>query len=158
MDAAHLPAFDINATAATYDLYHGQWLLDHDGHTARYPFGYGMSYANGELGDITVVREGDEVVVTATLSNRDGRSATEVVQVYAGHRGEGVERPEWRLAGFARVEAPAKGASAFRLAIPIARLAVRIDGEWRAEPGEYEFAVGLRAHDPKAVATRIEIG
>ena len=43
-DAGHLPHFDRDATTITYDLFHGQWLLDRDGHDARYPFGFGLSY------------------------------------------------------------------------------------------------------------------
>ncbi|HEX5480445.1 MAG TPA: glycoside hydrolase family 3 C-terminal domain-containing protein [Dehalococcoidia bacterium] len=43
-DAAHLPFFDRAAHEITYDLFHGQWLLDRDAHAARYPFGFGLSY------------------------------------------------------------------------------------------------------------------
>ncbi|MEZ5207521.1 MAG: hypothetical protein R2690_11210 [Acidimicrobiales bacterium] len=33
-DEAHLPHWDPDAAAETYDLFHGQWLLDRAGHAA----------------------------------------------------------------------------------------------------------------------------
>jgi beta-glucosidase len=173
IDAAHLPAFEIDATAVTYDLFHGQWLLDRDRHNARYPFGFGLGYARGTLGgDIRVGRIGNDIVASGTLVNSGGRArkgplaekrkeeqlaVSEVVQVYGGFCGAGVPRPEWRLLGFARVDAPEKGSVPFRVVFPVERLAVRIEGEWRVEPGEYEFAVGLQARDPKAHIARVRI-
>ncbi len=43
-DADHLVPFDKDATAVVYDLLHGQWKLDADGHTAHFPFGAGTGY------------------------------------------------------------------------------------------------------------------
>jgi hypothetical protein len=45
-----------------------------------------------------------------------------------------------------------------RLPIPIDRLAVRIEGKWHVEPGTYEIAVGLHAHDPNATIGRTVVG
>jgi beta-glucosidase len=50
----HLPAFDRNATAVTYDHWHGQRLVDKLGVPAAYPLGYGLSYASFELGEPAV--------------------------------------------------------------------------------------------------------
>jgi hypothetical protein len=52
---------------------------------------------------------------------------------------------------------PANGASAARVAIPYERLAVRIDGAWRVEPGPYEIAVGRHARDPQAVIVSVHV-
>lgn len=54
-------------------------------------------------------------------------------------------------------EAPPGGSSPVRITIPVERLALRIDEKWVIEPGPYEIAVGLHAHDPKAVVMRVEI-
>jgi hypothetical protein len=43
------------------------------------------------------------------------------------------------------------------ITIPVDRLSIRESGRWRFEPGEYEIAVGLRAHDPAAHITRISL-
>lgn len=157
-DAEHLPYFDRDATSITYDMFHGQWLLDRDGHEARYPFGFGLSYGPRAAVTDVVVDAGDSALsVSVRLVNDDTRDATEVVQVYAGARDSRLERPAWRLASFARTDAPAGGSAEMRLSIPYERLAVRVNGGWIVEGGEYEIAVGLHAHDPLAAVVRIDL-
>ena len=157
LDATHLVPFDRDATTARYDLFHGQWLLDRDGHQARFPFGFGLSYAAATLRDVNVVTSDAAVTVTATLVNSGHRDTAEVVQVYAGARGSGIERPLWRIAAFARTDIPARGSAPLQLRIPFERLAVRVDGEWIVEPGPYDIAVGLHANDPDASIVRVEL-
>lgn len=157
-DASHLPPFDRDATSITYGLFHGQWLLDRDGHEARYPFGYGLSYgAAASIDDVRVIAGEDEAVVTARLANSGDREITEVMQVYAGARGGAIERPAWRLVAFARVDVPAGGTAPVMLSIPYARLAVRVDGAWALEGARYEFAIGRHARDPLATTVSIEL-
>ena len=157
-DAGHLPRFDRDATSIRYDLFHGQWLLDRDGNEARYPFGFGLSYGPQAVVKDVAVDIGDEgLSVTARLVNDGTRDATEVVQVYAGARGSRLERPSWRLAAFARTDAPAGRSAIVNLSIPYKRLAVRINGTWVVEGGAYEIAVGRHAHDPLAVVVRIDL-
>jgi beta-glucosidase len=147
-DPAHLPAFEIDATATTYDGWHGQWLLHRDGHPARYPFGFGLGYAAAEITAAAIRPDGDHIEVTVTLANPGDRPAPEVVQVYAGGPAGGVERPGRRLVGFGRVVVPAGGTAGCQLTIPADRLAVWIDGAWTLEPGDHPLAVGLHAEDP----------
>jgi beta-glucosidase len=156
-DATHLPDFDRDATTATYGLFHGQWLLDRDGHDARYPFGYGLSYASAAIEDAHVGVELEAIIARTALRNDGARDATEVVQVYAGARGSAVERPKWRLAAFARVDVPARSTASFELSVPLERVAIRSHGQWIVEPCVYEVAVGLRARDPAARVFRIEL-
>jgi beta-glucosidase len=151
-DPAHLPDFDVDATAVTYDAWHGQWKLDRDGHPARYPFGFGLGYAaaviTGATGRLHADRGADtdaRIEVTATLANPGDRPAPEVVQVYAGGPAGGVERPARRLVGFARTVVPPGGTSTVRVAVPVGRLAVRIDGAWAIEPGDHPLTVALHA-------------
>ena len=49
-DAAHLPPFDRDAVAVTYDAWHGYWRLARDRHEAAFPFGFGLSYTSWRLG------------------------------------------------------------------------------------------------------------
>ena len=156
-DASHLPFFDREATSITYDLFHGQWLLDRDGHAPRYPFGFGLSYSPGSVTDVDVAVGADGITITATVVNDGARDTTEVVQAYAGARGSNLERPMWRLAAFQRVEVPARGSTTVRLAIPLERLAVRVKGNWVVEPGPYEIEVGRHARDPEATVVRVEL-
>ena len=46
---AHLPLFDRDATAITYDHFHGQRLLDRLGVGAAFPHGFGLSYTTYEV-------------------------------------------------------------------------------------------------------------
>ncbi len=50
----HLPFFDRTATAITYDKWFGQRLLDRDGHAAAFPLGFGLSYTEFALSDLSV--------------------------------------------------------------------------------------------------------
>lgn len=156
-DAAHLPFFDPDATTITYGLFHGQWLFDHDGHNARYPFGFGLSYAAGEIIDAAARLEGSSVAVTSTLSNIGERNATEVVQVYAGVRSSKFERPRWKLAAFRRVDVPSGALVHLALSFPLDRLAVRQNGAWIIEPGAYEVAVGRHANDPSTKVMAVDV-
>ena len=155
-DPAHLPDFDIDATAVTYDAWHGQWKLHRDGHPARYPFGFGLGYATAEItsGAVRLADEqSDHIEVSATLSNPGDRPAPEVVQVYAGGPAGGVERPGRRLVGFTRVVVPPGGTTTTLLTIPVERLAVWLDGAWTIEPGDHPMAVALHADHPGITTT-----
>ena len=54
--AEHLPSFDRDATAVTYDRFHGQRLLDRLGVAAAFPHGFGLSYTTFEIADASVRR------------------------------------------------------------------------------------------------------
>ena len=148
--ADHLPHFDPDATAITYDLWHGQWKLDRDGHAPAYPFGFGLSYAPCTIGAVDVVGEGVARTVRCTVTNADTRNGVEVVQVYGGLPGSVYERPTWRLLGFARVEVPEGSSRAIEVPISMRTLAVRRQGAWEVEPGRYAIAVGRHAGDLQA--------
>jgi beta-glucosidase len=149
--SAHLPAFDPDATAITYDLWHGQWKLDRDGHTAAYPFGFGLSYTSFELRDASVSGDGVERRVRCTVANTGARDGVEVVQVYGGLPGSKYERPAWRLLGFARVEMPAGATRTVDVDVSLRTLAVRERGAWVVEPGRYAIDVVRYAGDPAAL-------
>jgi hypothetical protein len=107
--------------------------------------------------DVAVdVRDAD-LVIPARLQNDTDRDTTEVVQAYFGARGSQLARPTWRLGAFARTAVSAKSSASVRLSIPFARMAVRVDGSWKLEPGPYEIAVGRHAHDPEAVIRSVEL-
>jgi beta-glucosidase len=108
-DEAHLPAFDRDATAFTYDRWYGQRLPDRLGVPAAYPLGFGLSYTTFELDGATAQRNGPEsLLVRTAIRNSGDRDGRHVVQVY-GVRLDGDRAGERALLGFAPVRIQAGG-------------------------------------------------
>ena len=153
-DPEHLPPFDRNAEAVTYDGWHGWWLLERDGHEPAYPFGFGLSYTSFALGPFDVTRESGSLVVAGSVRNTGSRTGTDVVQVYAGRPGD----RRW-LVGFARVDVDRGAETDVRIEIPLARLERRDSATktWVLEPGTYEVTVARHARDGDAVRLAVEL-
>ncbi len=153
-DEAHLPAFDRDAHAVTYDAWHGWWRLERDGHAPAHPFGFGLTYTELGLGPWSLEREGDDVVLRGSVVNTGARDGSDVVQVYGGRRGD-----RRRLLGFARVEVPAGGEAAAELRLPLDRFARRDAASRRpvVVPGTYEVRVARDAADPGSGALPVDL-
>jgi beta-glucosidase len=143
-DEAHLPPFDRDADAVTYDAWHGWWRLERDGHEPAFPFGFGLTYTDFALGGWSLERDEDGVVLRVTVSNTGGRDASDVVQVYGSRFGS-----RRRLLAFARVVVPAGDEATAELHVPLDRFAVRDPAAraWTVVPGRYELRVARHAGD-----------
>lgn len=98
----HLPYFDRDATAITYDRWFGQRLLDRDGHRAAFPLGYGLSYTSFGLSGLSVGPvDGESFTAEVTVTNTGARDGRHVVQLYG--RVEAEDFPSRVLLGFAPV-------------------------------------------------------
>ena len=140
----HLPPFDRDADAVTYDAWHGWWRLERDGHPPAFPFGFGLTYTDFSLGGWSLESLGDGVVVRGSLANTGSRDGSEVLQVYGGRRGS-----RRRLLAFTRVDVPAGAEAAVELPVSLDRFEVR-DGAaraWTVVPGRYELRVARHAAD-----------
>jgi beta-glucosidase len=151
-DGDHLPPFDRDADAVTYDGWHGYWRLARDRHEPAFPFGFGLSYTSWRPGATTLDDEGDDLVVRTELTNTGARDSADVVQVYAGRPADRT-RPARRLVGFARVEVAAGDTAEVVLRIPWSRLAVRDPQAraWALPAGTYVLTVGRHSADLDAV-------
>jgi beta-glucosidase len=152
----HLPFFDRHATSIRYDRWHGWWHLEREGHVPAYPFGFGLSYTEFTLEDAQVVREPEDIVATGTIRNNGDRDGSDVVQVYAELPDPDAPR---RLVGFARVNVPARDATAFSLRVPLARLQTRDTAthSWRPTGGEHVITVARHALDPQSSRWALDV-
>lgn len=100
----HLPTFDRNARAITYDRWHGQRLLDRLGVQAAFPLGFGLSYTSFALSDLSIDATSTSLHVRVKVSNTGTRDGRHVIQVYGKPFNAGPEFPSRLLLGFAPVE------------------------------------------------------
>ena len=100
-DVSHLPPFDSTAKAVVYDDRWGQRMLDSEGHTAAFPFGFGLGYTTIE--HRLVSHQFDESGGSAEVhvSNTGDRAGSTVVQIYAADTS--LRRPIAQLLGFQKV-------------------------------------------------------
>jgi len=112
-----------------------------------YPFGYGLSYADFSIGELTLNKEevqpDEKLTVTVQLKNRSDLAAEEVVQLYITVPGGQADQPLWSLRDFKRVSLGA-GASA-EIAFELDREdMVQFDagGNPVVAPGSYRVHVG----------------
>lgn len=153
----HLPFFDRDATAITYDRFHGQRLLDRLGAEPAFPHGFGLSYTTFSIDAAEVVGDAPEGPrLRVTVSNTGAADGRHVVQVY-GRRSTGAYAGELLLAGFAVAEVPAGTTVGVTVYVSLLALAEwdPVAGQRVAPPAdEVALEVGAHAHDPAAVTLR----
>ena len=134
-----------------------------------FPFGYGLSYTDFEITDVTVDGDFSEdttssIVVTATVKNVGNRRGAQTVQVYvAPPQNEAVERPVKELAGFSKVHLQAGKEDKVHIEVNIDAAAFWDEAvhKWRVTPGSYGILVATSAHPDHVVsqvAVRVEKG
>ena len=96
----HLGAEDKNIE---YGYYHGYTLFDKENKEPHFPFGFGLSYTEFELGDVSVNKDNENIIVNATITNKGKADGDEVVEVYIGSDNKETDRPVKLLKGFKRV-------------------------------------------------------
>jgi beta-glucosidase len=123
-----------------------------------YPFGHGLGYTTWSIEGVSAtptVREGDAVIVTATVANTGDRAGKHVVQVYASRTESAVDRPVRWLVGFAPVRLAAGASTEASIEVP-ARAFAHWDGSWQYESGTFTLHVGASVVDD-AGTTSLEL-
>ncbi|MDQ1512547.1 MAG: beta-glucosidase [Microbacteriaceae bacterium] len=106
----HLPSFDADATAITYDRWFGQRLLDRLQVEAAFPLGFGLSYTRFEIEELDLgPLEGEAFTARVTVRNTGERDGRHVVQLYGEPQGAGDDFPARVLLGFGSVAVRAGG-------------------------------------------------
>ncbi len=117
----------------------------------RYPFGYGLSYADFEIECLSIDVDAENVTVKFNVKNvSDTFSGKETVQVYYGVTGTCLANPERQLVGFKKTKLLLPGDNqVLEIAVPLSSFASYDDtgksgyeNAWVLEKGEYTVYVG----------------
>lgn len=112
-----------------------------------YPFGFGLSYASFEYGEISLDREnvesGENVTARVAITNTGSVAGDEVVQLYISDPLASVRVPAASLIGFVRIslEPGATETVSFDITPELMQL-VTDEGQRLIEPGEFVVTIG----------------
>lgn len=115
---------------------------------ALYPFGYGIGYSSFDYADLHVDVEGEDITVTAKITNTGKYDGEEVAQLYFSDLITSVVSYESQLRGFERVAL--KAGETKTVTFNLKRSDLQLldkDMRWSVEPGEFEFRVGASSED-----------
>ncbi|WP_454727565.1 MULTISPECIES: beta-glucosidase BglX [Cupriavidus] len=121
-----------------------------------YPFGYGLSYTDFSVSDVTlsspVMARGGRIEASVTVKNTGPRDGETVVQLYLRDAAASVVRPVKELKGFRKLMLKAGEAREVRFAIDEDMLKFfNAQLDYVAEPGDFTVQIGL---DSQAVRER----
>jgi beta-glucosidase len=114
-----------------------------------FPFGFGLSYTEFAVADLTATPQ----AATVTVTNIGDRAGAQVVQVYVRREGPGVHRPARTLAGFARVELDPGQSRTVRIPLASFRHWDTATGAWQVESGTWTVLAGSHVDDLPLSAT-----
>lgn len=126
----------------------------------RYPFGYGLSYANFSYSGIKLDKiSPDSVKVSFNVKNTSGMDAFETAQVYVSDCACSVPRPEKELKGYQKKYIRKGQTEKFEIVLgPDAFSFFDVDrNEFVIEPGLFEISVGPSSDD-RPLKARISMG
>jgi beta-glucosidase len=156
-DVAHLPPFDSTAKSVVYDDKWGQRMLDADGHTAAFPFGFGLGYTTIEhrlidhhfdatVGETDGTGDGTGGSADVLVSNTGHRPGSTVIQLYAADIS--LDRPIAQLLGFQKVTLEPHSERLVTITLDAGPTRQRDPDtrRWSARPGQW--AVLAAQHSP----------
>ena len=140
-----LPDFPLKADSITYGYYHGYTLLDKKQIKPAFPFGFGLNYADIEIGEGKVtnrfqLHEDDTIHIECKVTNTSDISGTEVVQLYIGCEDKQVDHPIKVLRSFMKLEFRSKESMFAFFKLPVKELAYYDEKtqSWKVAKGDYK--------------------
>ena len=121
---------------------------------ALYPFGYGLSYTEFKLSDISVdtdvISPGGKVLCTARLKNIGDMPGAETVQIYVKVKREGA--PNWQLKGLKKVFLNPGESKTVSIELGDSDFGLYDDkGNFVLYEGEYEVFIGTSQPDTRSI-------
>ena len=121
---------------------------------ALYPFGYGLSYTEFSVSDVTLsaptLARGGKVEATVTVTNTGERAGETVVQLYIQDVAASVVRPVKELKDFRKLMLQPGEKKELRFSIGEDKLRFyNAKLQHVAEPGEFNVQIGLNSQDVK---------
>ena len=86
-----------------YGYYHGYTLLEKNNIEPEYPFGFGLSYTDFEIGNCEITKNTNSITVKTDVINIGEVYGEEIVQVYVSSNNTNVDRPVKLLKGYKRI-------------------------------------------------------
>ena len=122
---------------------------------ALYPFGYGLSYSDYEISDVSAdsdkISVDTNITVNASITNRGERAGAETVQVYVKYIGEDV--PNCQLKGLKKVMLnPGETKTVSFTLTPDSFGLYNEEGVKILNSGDYEIYVGTSQPDARSIA------
>jgi len=130
----------------TEGVYVGYRYFDTFGVECGFPFGFGLSYTDFSVSNLTAELNGEDIRITADVTNIGTVSGREVVQVYASAPANVADMPAKELRGFAKTSLLAAGESeTLTIDIPLRRLASYDEprGGYMLYAGDYAICAGV---------------
>jgi beta-glucosidase len=113
-----------------------------------YPFGFGLSYTEFGLSNLTLSSDrytkNDTIKLSVNIQNTGKYDGKEVIQVYVSKPDSKVERANKELKGFSKVEVKQGETLKANIEIPVKELAFyNVESKaWEVESGKYTIRIG----------------
>lgn len=156
----HLPYFDRDATAITFDRLHGQSLLEKQGVEPAFPLGFGLGYTTFRVEGARVEPVDDETLAgSAEVTNTGEAAGHHVVQWYARAFDGGSEAGIRTLLGFSTVYLEPGQAQKVESTLSLRPLQQRLAaGKWQGPRGLHRIEASAYCGDPRGAVVDVELG
>ena len=160
-NAAHsfgLISYPGNGVTEEYkeDILVGYRWFDTKKITPLFPFGFGLSYTNFELGKMAVDKKiyqlTDTINVSFTLKNSGKMAGSEVTQLYISQPNASVQRPVKELKAFQKIFLKLNETKTVKMAVKVQDMAFYSEktDSWVVEPGEFVIHLATSSADIKS--------
>jgi beta-glucosidase len=152
-----LPVFKAEINEIEYGYYHGYTLMEKEGITPRFPFGFGLSYTKFEYEDLSVSCTEKTILASINVSNTGEKAGEEIIQLYVGLEHSGVDRPKKLLKGFKKILLNPNQTQRISIEIPKKDLAWYNPetNKWEIEDINYTIYMGSSSKEEDLLSSQV---